>query len=383
MNAQSPQIVIIGGGLAGLACGVVLSNAGRRVSILEATDRVGGRVRSDVIDGYTLDHGFQVLLTAYPACRELLDYDALRLQAFEPGALLRHRGGFTKFADPWRRPSGALASALSPAATLADKLRIGKLRYTTGKATLEDLYHRPSRPTIEYLRQAGFSSQVIDQFFRPFIGGVTLDDSLSMSSRMFEFVFKMFSEGAVAVPADGMAAIPRQLADRLPRGTVRLQHSVTGLSKRGPNDFQVRLSSGESISAQQVVVATESGTAAKLLGPENIDTGWNHTSCFYYSAPAAPHDGKWLMLRGDESGPVQSAVVISNVAAQYAPPGRALISVTVPPGENATSHADLGATDAAVRAQLRGWFGDVVEEWSRLAVYQIPFGLPNRPLDPV
>src|SRR6056297_3940403 len=108
MNTHVKHL-IIGGGLAGLSCATRLAGRGQEFSVVEATDRVGGRVRTDQVDGFHLDHGFQVLLTAYPACRELLDYDALRLQAFEPGALIRHRGGFTKFVDPWRRPSGALA----------------------------------------------------------------------------------------------------------------------------------------------------------------------------------------------------------------------------------------------------------------------------------
>ena len=187
--SNQPDVIIIGGGLAGLSCAVKLTNAGKNVAVLEATDRIGGRVRSDVVDGYTLDHGFQVLLTAYPACRELLDYPALRLRAFDPGAMVRVDGNFSTLGDPWRRPSQALSTALSPVGTLGDKLRIVKLRRAANRGSLDDLYRRPSQTTLKRLQQDGFTPGMIDRFFRPFLGGVFLDESLSTSSRMLEFVF--------------------------------------------------------------------------------------------------------------------------------------------------------------------------------------------------
>lgn len=377
-NNEDLDVVIIGGGVAGLSCGVMLAEAGREVAILEATDRVGGRVRTDIVDGFTLDHGFQVLLTAYPACQRMLDYSALRLRRFEPGALIRHEGRFTTLSDPWRRPAQALATALNPVGNWSDKLRIAKLRRQSRVGSLEDLYRRADRPTIDQLRKLGFSESIIDQFFRPFIGGVFLDSTLSVSSRMFEFVFRMFSTGDVAIPADGMSAIPRQLAERLPRGSLRLQHSVTAVT-----DGQVRLSDDSVWTAKQIVVATESGGAAKLLGSEKLDTQWNRATTCYYAASTSPDDRKLLMLRGDESGLVQTAAVLSSIAPEYAPPGKALISVSLESSDPAAESDDLDSVDAAVRRQLRAWFGQDVDVWQRLAVYKIPYGVPKRSLEPV
>ena len=371
------DVLIIGGGLAGLSCAVKLSDAAHRVVLLEATDRVGGRLRTDVTDGFTLDHGFQVLLTAYPACRELLDYDALRLRRFDPGALIRCRGSFAVLADPWRKPSRAIATALSPVGTIGDKLRIAKVRRASRAGSLQQLYQRPHKTTEQYLRDSGFSDPFIDHFFRPFIGGVFLDESLATSSRMFEFVFRMFAEGDVAVPADGMAAIPRQLAERLPRGCIRLQSTVVSLEDR-----TATLASGQRISAEQIVIATESDAAARLLGDQRIATQWNRATTIYYAAVRSPDDRRSLMLRGDESGPVQTAVVISNVVREYAPEGQSLISVSL-----AVDHEKLDENidriDSRVRRQLKSWFGDQVEQWRRLRVYQIPYGVPHRELDPV
>lgn len=372
------EVIIIGGGLAGLACAVVLCEAGKQVALLEATDRVGGRVRSDVVDGFTLDHGFQVLLTAYPACQRLLDYNTLRLRRFDPGARIRIGGRFTTLGDPWRKPSQAIATALNPVGSLGDKFRIATLRHRSRRGTLEDLYQRPSMTTLERLRAAGFSAVMIDRFFRPFLGGVFLDESLSVSSRMLEFVFRMFSAGDVAVPADGMAAIPRQLAQRLPRGVIHLQSSVAAI-----DGLTVRLTDSSVLRGSQIVVATESNAAARLLGMPQYQTPWNQTTTLYYAAPQAPDRHRSLILRGDETGPIQTATILSNVAPEYAPANRALISVSLGELDESLARDDLVAVDTAVRHQLRSWFSAGVETWDLLGVYQVPFGLPRLLLDPV
>ena len=375
MVSQHHDVIIIGAGLAGLCCAIRLHQADRSVLLLEATDRVGGRVRSDVVDGFVLDHGFQVLLTAYPACQQLLDYESLQLRAFEPGALVRCGGNFSLLGDPWRRPTQALATALSPVGTFADKLRIAKLRSRSQQGSLEDLYQREQRTAIAELERLGFTTKMIDHFFRPFLGGVFLDESLAVSSRLLEFVFRMFATGEIAIPAGGMAAIPRQLADRLPGDSIRLSTTVGELDGR-----TVRLTDGTELSADSVVVATESSASARLLGRDELNTPWASTTTFYYAADRVPDDRKLLILRGDERGPIQTAVVISNVAPEYAPEGKSLISVSVSEGE---STDDLAALDASIRAQLGNWFGDEVNAWRQLRIYEVPYALPCCSLEPV
>ena len=372
---KQQDAIIIGGGLAGLSCAIKLTKAGKSVTLLEATDRVGGRVRTDVIDGYTLDHGFQVLLTAYPACRELLDYPALRLRAFDPGALVRHGGKFSLLGDPWRRPSQAFSTALSPVGTLGDKLRIARLRKASNRGSLDELYSRTPQTTLERLEQSGFTPPMIDQFFRPFMGGVFLEESLSTSSRMLEFVFRMFSSGDIAIPADGMGAIPRQLAESLPRGTIELQRTVSKVSDRS-----VTLTNGETLTADHIVVATESSAAARLLDIEKLETKWSSATTFYFAAEQTPDNRKLLMLRGDEQGAVQTAVVLSNIAPEYAPAGKSLISVSVSDADHDT---DTETLDQLIRTQLSGWFGDQVSKWNRLHVYRVPYGLPKTDLETI
>ena len=253
--------MIVGAGLAGLAAAVHLTAAGRTVTVLEASDGVGGRVRSDVVDGFTLDRGFQVLLTAYPEVDRLLDSDALRLGAFEPGAVIRHRGRFHTVADPFRRPLSLPGTALTPVLGLADKLRVAALRRRVTRTPAVDLLRATDTSTLDHLRSLGFSEAAIDRLFRPLFGGIQLDPSLATSSRMFDIVYRCLATGDSALPAAGMGAIPRQLADRLPSGAVHLGQEVTAVDGGG-----VSTADGTGHDARAVVVATDGPAASRLLG---------------------------------------------------------------------------------------------------------------------
>jgi phytoene dehydrogenase-like protein len=233
------DVAIVGAGLAGLSCACELTSRGISCTLLESSNDVGGRARTDQVGGFLLDRGFQVLLTAYPEAKRLLDYPALRLSSFEPGALVRFNGKFHRIADPWRLPSAMLSTLAAPVGTVADKLALGKLRHRLIGDSPED-QPAPETSTLQFLRNWGFSSAMIDTFFRPFLGGIFLEQELETSSRMFEFVFRMFSIGEASLPAAGMGAMAQQLAARLPQNSIRLQQPVAKLSAGG-----VTLASGE------------------------------------------------------------------------------------------------------------------------------------------
>ena len=175
--------------------------------------------------------------------------------------LIRSGGKFQRLVDPWRRPRHLAATAFSSVGTLADKLRIASLRRRLGRLTLEELYEQPEQTTAARLQEEGFSPRITERFFRPFFGGVFLDPDLETSSRLFAFVFSMFAQGDVALPARGMAAIPLQLAERLPPETVNTNSEVARLEESG-----VQLTDGRRLSGRAIVLATESPAAARLLG---------------------------------------------------------------------------------------------------------------------
>lgn len=367
MGREHP-IVVVGAGLAGLCCARALHRAGLSVQLVEAQDAVGGRVRTDLRAGFRLDRGFQVLLTAYPEALGVLDYAALDLRPLLPGALVRRAGRFHRLSDPWRRPQDALATLRAGVGSLGDKLRVARLRGDVRHGTLAELMARPESSTLERLRRAGFSEAMIDGFFRPFFGGILLDRSLAASSRVFDFVFRMMSAGGVALPARGMAAIPEQIAERLPEGALRLRTHVEAVSGDG-----VRLATGETLPARAVVLSVEGPEAARLLRwppqppPRSV-------VCVYFDAPEPPLAEPLLALDGDGAGPVNNLCCPSAVAPGYAPTGRALVSATVLDGRG----LDDAALEGAVRDQLGGWFGAAVAGWRRLAVYRIPYAQPRQ-----
>ena len=363
------DVVVVGAGLAGLACARHLAAAGVEPLVVDASDAVGGRVRTDVVDGFRLDRGFQVLLTAYPEARALLDYDALDLQPFEPGAKVWLDGALHHVGDPLRAPLSALPTLLAPIGTFADKLRILKLRRAVTAGSLDAIRTRPEMTTEAALRERyGFSDAIIDRFFRPFLGGVLLDRGLEPSSRAFELYFRMFARGSAAVPARGIQQIPEQLAAGLPDGTVRLQARAESVQPG-----RVTLGVGDPIEARAVVIATDEPEAATLLRRAAPPVG--RTVCaVYWSAPEAPVDDPILVLDGENDGPVNNLAVMSRVAPSYAPDGHHLV-VTSVLGNPACSDAEL---ERRIRTQLRGWFGDAVDAWEPLRTYRILSAHPHQ-----
>jgi phytoene dehydrogenase-like protein len=370
-------VYVVGGGLAGLRCARVLHEHGVPATVLEAADGVGGRVRTDRVDGFQLDRGFQVLLTAYPEAGEALDYRELELHPFYPGAMVRTGDRFVTVADPFRRPLDGLRTALAPVGGLGDKLKVAALRRRVVAGSLEELFARPETTTAQALADAGFSDTIVDRLFRPLFGGILLDRELGGSSRMFEFVYRMLALGDVAIPARGMGAIPEQLAGGLPPDCVRLGQRVAAVGDGG-----LTLASGERLAARAVVVATDGPGAARLLGGEPAAPGSLAATCLYFAAERAPVDEPVIVLDGDGQGPVNNLCVPSAVAPAYAPPGAALISAAVLDRPGLPRGSDL---EAAVLGQLADWFGSAVVGWRHLATYHIPHAQPAQPpgaLDP-
>ena len=360
-------VAIVGAGVAGLACALHLHAAGLPVRVLEAAEAVGGRMRSDLVDGYRIDRGFQVLLTAYPEVKALLDLPALRLGAFAPGARLRVAGGFVDLVDPLRRPGALLRQLAAAALPLSDQLRVALLRFAATRGSLEALYARPAESTQRRLRALGFSESAIERFFRPFLAGVFLERELASSSRLLEFALRHFALGDAALPADGIEAVPRQLADRLPPGTITTSACVDGIERDAVHV------EGARVPAAAVVIATD-GAAAPLLARELPPRAHNGTVCLSFAAEADPVRAPLLVLDAERSGPVNHLCVPSAVQPTYAPAGRSLISASLV-GESSRSAAEL---ERAARAQLRGWFGAQVEAWRLLRIDRIPRALPRQ-----
>jgi phytoene dehydrogenase-like protein len=335
--------------------------------ILEASDGIGGRVRTDQVDGFLLDRGFQVVLTAYPEAKRWLDYGKLDLKCFSPGALSWYAGRMNKIIDPWRMPGLWWEAVQSDFGTFGDKLRVARLRRRLTNTSIAEIFQRPDRATKDALQSEGFSKEMIHHFFRPFLGGILLDGELKSSSRMFEFVFKMLSEGKTAVPARGMGAIAEQLAQTIPSEAIRLNTQVEAL-----HGNEITLHGGEKMQARAIVIAADGPAAAHLVG--EVEPASRSVTCFYYDADEPPVAEPMLVLNGDGAGPVNNFAVISQVAPSYAPAGKHLVSATVL-GTQKLTEAQLSGF---IIAQMKNWFGKVASSWRFLRGYRIAHAQPQQ-----
>lgn len=357
------DVIVVGAGVAGLRCALELEQKGLDVIVLEASDRVGGRIRTEHVDGFQLDVGFQVLLTAYDECQSVLDYGALALGHFQPGAFVWNGAQMHALVDPWRRPAQLLRAALSPVGSLRDKFKVAQFKHRLAQTEVDAIYRHPEVATAVLLHDLGFSKRMIASFFRPFYAGIFLEPELATSSRMFEFVFKMFSQGYAALPASGMQAIPMQLAQRLKPHTIRLQQRVEHVAPTA-----VTVADTGRFEARHVVLATPMSDTATLLPDSCADRGWHATQCHYFCTDEKLLAQPMIALNGSGHGAITNIAVLSDVNAGYTPDQRSLMCV---------STASV-VTARDVKQELKKWFGTKAESCHWLKSYDIPQALPRQ-----
>ncbi|MFY1624411.1 NAD(P)/FAD-dependent oxidoreductase [Micromonospora sp. WMMD723] len=358
------DVVIVGGGLAGLAVARRLHRAGVPWRLLEAGDRIGGRVATDAVDGYLLDRGFQVLNTAYPRLGTLLDPGTLDLGWFTSGVLVRRGDRLDRLVHPVREPGGTPATVLAGVGSLADRLRFAAL--ATGCATLpaHRLLGAPETTSETALRRAGLSDTIIEELIRPFLSGVLIDRELETSSHVLAMILRSFVRGRIGLPARGMAALPQAVAAPLPADLVTCDTPVTSVAPG-----RVRTPAGE-ITCRAVVVAADP-TAATTLLPTLPRVRTHSYTTYYHSAPESPLDEPILLVDGDRRELVANTVVVSRAAPSYAPPGRHLVATSV-----------VGPTappEPTIRAELDRLYGRSTADWEHLTTVSVPEALPAAP----
>lgn len=357
------DVVVVGAGLAGLAAARHLAAHGRTCVVLEASDGVGGRMRSDVVDGVTVDRGFQLLNPAYPEAARVLDLDALALRPFTAGVLLAGADGRRPVvADPRRTPSALASTVRATPGSRLEQLRFAAYAAGVGYLPISRIKGGVDTTIGETLRPFG---AITERVLAPFLSGVLFDDSRTTSRRFVELVLRSFVRGTPSVPAAGMGAIPLQLA----RGVdVRLSTPVRAVAPTS-----VTLADGSVIPARAVIVATDAGAAAALLPglqvpTMNAGTTWWHLADVPGSALA--QGLPVLLVDPDRRGPVVNTVVVSTAAPSYSPGGRALVASTA-------LGLDVDETD--VRRHLALLHGVDVSRWDTVAVHRIAACVPAMP----
>lgn len=378
-------VVVAGAGLAGLVAARHLAEEGADVIVYERRHEVGGRVRTQKRDGFTFDRGFQVLFTGYPAVRRELDVDALDLRRFDPGAVIARRGKRSTLSDPVRDPKSVLATLRNDEVTLTDKIRTLALRQHVGDASERQLFEGPDTSIREYLREWGFSEKYIENFVAPFYGGITLDRSLSTSKRVFEATFKALSNGRIGVPAEGMQAIPDQLAAKARQAgaEIRLETDVESVENHA-DGVTVR-TTAETVEADAAVVAADPKESLRLSGVDEIPTTARTATTQYYRLPADTdlETGRKLLVNAADDTP-NIVAPMSRVAPEYAPDDYELVSATFLGADAADRSAMELATET--RRALKSWYPDrslgdiqsVQTDRVRFAQFDQPPGIHDR-----
>jgi phytoene dehydrogenase-like protein len=358
------DVVIVGGGLAGLAAARRLDRAGVEWLLVESADRIGGRVATDVVDGWHLDRGFQVLNTAYPRLPALVDVDALDMRYFTSGVLVRRGGELHRLENPLRQPMAAPHALTSGVGTLSDRLKFAALAAACATVPVRKLLAARETTTQEMLRRAGLSHRMIEEVLRPFLSGVFADRSLETSSHVFSMVLRSFFRGRIGVPAAGMAALPAAIAGPLPFPQLLIGARTLSL---GPG---LVITEGGEIRCRAVIVATDPVTASDLL-PQLPRPDMYGLTTFYFGADRAPIDEPTLLLDGDRREIIANTVVMSNAAPEYAPSGKSLIAASVV-GVSAPSTA----SEQVIRVELARLYDTPADDWELLTVVSLPKALP-------
>ena len=363
MKQKSPSIHIIGGGISGLIAARVLEEHGLSATIIEATDRLGGRVKTDVVDGYSLDHGFQVLLTAYPAAKKYLDFDALALQEFLPGSAIFKNGKQKIIGDPLRNLSLLLPTLFSGIGTVNDKLKILALNRRLKKKSIQNIFAEKEQTTHVYLENIGFSKAIITNFFTPFFSGIFLENKLETSSRMFEFVYKMFGEGNAALPKDGIQAIPKQLFEKLKSTTYVFNTKVKSVE-----NGSIKLESGETLKSNFTIIATQaSGLVSNL---KNQATLWKSCDTLYFEVAKREIKKPLIGLIAMHNALINNIFYHTSLQTS-ATALKELLSVTVIDKQNLTNKQLV----TEVQKELKELCN--IDSCTFIKQYNIPMALPN------
>ncbi|MEU5781819.1 FAD-dependent oxidoreductase [Micromonospora lupini] len=358
------DVVVVGGGLAGLAAARRLHRAGVPWRLLEAGGRLGGRVATDVVDGYLIDRGFQVLNTAYPRLGTLLDTDRLDLGYFTSGVLVRRGDDLLRLVNPLREPTGAPGTALAGVGSLLDRLRFAALAAGCATLPVSRLLSAPETSAETAFRRAGLSDVIIEELLRPFLSGVFIDRELATSSHVLAMVLRSFARGRIGLPAEGMAALPRTIADPLPADLLDLD---TPVAQVAPG--LVRTQAGD-IRCRAVVVAVDPPAAAALL-PALATVRMHSYTTYYHSAPEPPLAEPILLVDGDRREIVANTVVLSNAVGTYAPAGRHLVATSVV--------GPKAPPESTIRAELTRLYGRSTADWTHLTTVVVPDALPAAP----
>jgi len=370
MADYSHKIVIAGAGIAGLSAAVYLKEQGyRNITFIEASDRPGGRLKTDIIDGYTLNHGFHLFNTAYPCAQELLDYSKLDLKYFKSGAIIMRQGKLTRVSEALKMSFFAFKMLFSDIGNFKDKLKLIKKRIELKQMTEEEIFDKFEIKTSSLLKKKNFSKQIISHFFQPYFSSIFLEDELTTSRRMLDFNYKMITEGRLSIPAKGIEAIPNQLASYFDQSDFIFNTKVLDYS-----DGKVSLDNGTYVESDIFIIATEQTDLYHKMRKVPAKTDYRSATCLYFSADKKPFLDAMICVSANDPKLVNSVAVLTNISKLFAPKNMELICVSL----NGLVRADDAIVEKEVKTELYRTFGSQVESWNLIKTYKIDYAIPNQ-----
>ena len=363
MKKQGKKIHIIGGGISGLIAAQVLEKHGYQPTIIEKEDRTGGRLKTNIIDGFQLDLGFQVLLSNYSGAKKYLDFNLLETQELKPGACIFKNGKKKTIGDPLRDPSVILKTIFSGIGNFKDKIKIVRLKLKLKNKSINAIFNEEETTTEKYLNDFGFSDKIISEFFKPFFTGIFLETKLETSSRMFEFIFKMFGEGMALIPKGGIEEIAKQLTKKL-QNTNFLFNSYVSEVK----DKEIILSDGEIINTDYTLIASEASNLVSNL--KNQDLDWKSCENLYFKAPKREIKKPFIGLIQNNECLINNIFYHTSIEMKNRGSDE-LLSVTVVKEHKLNNDKLIEKIVNELKAECN------IENLTFLKMYKIPKALPN------
>lgn len=366
---SSLDVLIIGAGMSGLTAAYEVSKKDLSFKVIEASSSVGGRMKTERIQGFQLDRGLHFFQTAYPEAQKVLDYKDLELKEVYQGTLIYHNHDFSLLSNPFKKPSDVLSSMIADIATWKDKLKIMSLIFALRNTDIHHIVKECKQSAEEFFRSYGFSDLFINSFLRPFVGSILHDPKMDSSAEYVLYGLKMIIQGDVTLPKNGIAALPEQIEKKLPEGSIIFNNKVKMIE-----DNRVTLMDGTTLSAKKIIISINPLDLKNIFPDMEVNPESNHVSCLYFATSEKPPVSKpVVILNGENKGLVNSLFVPSLVVENYAPPGQHLISVSVLK-ENDLDDEEL--TDK-VLTEMSEWFGLNVNYWQHIKTYHIKYALPK------
>ena len=371
VSENTIDVIVIGGGFSGLSTAYYLQKKGLNVKVFDASGRIGGRAKTDQIDGFLLDWGTHFYHHSTTELQKIINLTKLGLENIYPGYLLRNNDKFLLYSNPMLKTMDVFPALFANNISIKDKLRLFGFSLKLKALSYSNIVKQTEMSTLQYFKRAGFSKQTIDTLFKPIISSAIFDRSLQSSSKLSLLFLKSLFNDFVSLPKNGIGSIAEAMVKELAPASVCLKSRVKSISEEG-----VEFSDGRLIKSKAVVIATNAIDAKKICCKIDLNTESTHVSTIYFETEHPPVSKPVMVLNANEHGLVNHVFVPSLLHANYAPKGKHLVAVNI----IKSNELDDDELIAEVMVELSGWFGLQVKDWRHIKTYHIKYAMPFKPI---